>query len=289
LRVYRQHFPTHRALGDVTALRDDDMSALGPIDLVLGGPPCQNLSSAMGLGRRTGDRRGLAGAQSQLFDHYARVLGASRARHFVMENVASMSRANRDEITRRLREARGGDDVYCTELDSRHVSAQRRRRLYWTSFPVAPLRVDDDTDARTPQLADVLDAPDVAAAPAYAIGESSKVRMGQVVPQWGKTRWQCGRMYADSADPKSHTVTKSWESSTMGCMLVDRRFGDVPLAAYGAEGHGLVRRFTPEETERLQTFPAGWTDALSKTWRYKVMGNAVTCAVAAHVAGCLPL
>ncbi|MCK5236684.1 MAG: DNA cytosine methyltransferase [Deltaproteobacteria bacterium] len=37
-----------------------------------------------------------------------------------------------------------------------------------------------------------------------------------------------------------------------------------------------IRRLTPTECERLQGFSDGWTDIVSDTQRYKIMGNAVT-------------
>jgi site-specific DNA-cytosine methylase len=40
-----------------------------------------------------------------------------------------------------------------------------------------------------------------------------------------------------------------------------------------------VRRLTPVECERLQGFPDGWTEGLSDTQRYKVLGNAVSVPV----------
>lgn len=41
-----------------------------------------------------------------------------------------------------------------------------------------------------------------------------------------------------------------------------------------------VRRLTPTECERLQGFPDGWTDQLSDSARYRVLGNAVSVPVA---------
>jgi DNA (cytosine-5)-methyltransferase 1 len=41
-----------------------------------------------------------------------------------------------------------------------------------------------------------------------------------------------------------------------------------------------VRRLTPTECERLQGFPDGWTEGLSDTARYRVLGNAVCVPVA---------
>lgn len=44
--------------------------------------------------------------------------------------------------------------------------------------------------------------------------------------------------------------------------------------------HGdAVRRLTPLECERLQSFPDGWTEGVSDTQRYKCLGNAVTVNV----------
>ena len=40
-----------------------------------------------------------------------------------------------------------------------------------------------------------------------------------------------------------------------------------------------IRRLTPTECERLQGFPDGWTEGVSDTQRYKMLGNAVTTNV----------
>jgi len=40
-----------------------------------------------------------------------------------------------------------------------------------------------------------------------------------------------------------------------------------------------IRRLTPTECERLQGFPDGWTEGVSDTQRYKMLGNAVTVNV----------
>ena len=40
-----------------------------------------------------------------------------------------------------------------------------------------------------------------------------------------------------------------------------------------------IRRLVPCECERLQGFPDGWTESVSDTQRYKMLGNAVTVDV----------
>jgi DNA (cytosine-5)-methyltransferase 1 len=44
-------------------------------------------------------------------------------------------------------------------------------------------------------------------------------------------------------------------------------------------GYRRIRRLTPIECERLQGFPDGWTEGVSDTQRYKLLGNAVTVNV----------
>lgn len=56
-----------------------------------------------------------------------------------------------------------------------------------------------------------------------------------------------------------------------------------PIAANTPVLNGRVRRLTPLEAERLQGFPDGWTDGLSDSARYRVLGNAVAVPVAAWI------
>jgi DNA (cytosine-5)-methyltransferase 1 len=61
------------------------------------------------------------------------------------------------------------------------------------------------------------------------------------------------------------------------------RDGQAVVQTYG------VRRLTPVECERLQSFPDGWTEpAGSDSARYKAMGNAVTVNVVRWILGRLP-
>ena len=56
------------------------------------------------------------------------------------------------------------------------------------------------------------------------------------------------------------------------------------LRNYGSGGNKMpfvngIRKLTPIECERLQGFPDGWTEGVSDTQRYKMLGNAVTVNV----------
>ena len=88
-------FPAVPNLGDVSAITDAQIAAIGPIDVVVGGSPCQDLSVA-------GKRAGLAGARSSLFHEQVRIFHAARtlcgARWLIWENVhgAFSSHGGRD-------------------------------------------------------------------------------------------------------------------------------------------------------------------------------------------------
>jgi DNA (cytosine-5)-methyltransferase 1 len=85
-------FPHVPNLGDVSNITDAQIAALGPIDVVIGGSPCQDLSVA-------GKRGGLEGERSSLFHEQVRIFHAARtlcgARWCVWENVPGAFSSNR--------------------------------------------------------------------------------------------------------------------------------------------------------------------------------------------------
>lgn len=70
--ILEARYPDVPNLGDVTMITDERIAALGAIDVVIGGSPCQDLSVA-------GNRAGLAGARSSLFHEQVRIFHAARA------------------------------------------------------------------------------------------------------------------------------------------------------------------------------------------------------------------
>ena len=78
-RVLAHRFPEATNLGDVTAV---DWDSLDPVDVVIGGSPCPDLSDAgRGAGMRPGTRSGL---WSSMVD----AIAATRPRLVVWENVS---------------------------------------------------------------------------------------------------------------------------------------------------------------------------------------------------------
>ena len=119
MEVTQYNFPNTIQLGDVTKI---NINKLPPIDLLIGGSPCQDLSIAMK------DREGLAGQKSKLFWEYVKILKELKPKYFLLENVARMSTEDKNIIS-------GIVGVEPIRINSSLVSAQLRDRLYWTNIP----------------------------------------------------------------------------------------------------------------------------------------------------------
>ncbi|MBP1905677.1 DNA (cytosine-5)-methyltransferase 3A [Paenibacillus turicensis] len=117
IQVTQKNFPNTIQIGDVQQVKGDD---LPKIDLLIGGSPCQGFSKA-GKGLNFDDPR------SKLFFEYVRILKEVKTTYFLLENV-SMKQWCQDVISEYL-------GVLPIEINSSLVSAQRRKRLYWTNIP----------------------------------------------------------------------------------------------------------------------------------------------------------
>ena len=89
--VLKHHWPTVPNLGDIEKITEARIKDLGPVDLVVFGSPCQDLSVA-------GKRAGLEGARSGLFFDAVRIVRWTGARFALWENVpgAFSSQEGRD-------------------------------------------------------------------------------------------------------------------------------------------------------------------------------------------------
>lgn len=85
-RVLAKHWPDTPRFRDV---RDCGAHNLTPVDLLAGGFPCQDLSSA-------GKRAGIDGARSGLWREMDRIIGELRPHYVFVENVADLLQRRRD-------------------------------------------------------------------------------------------------------------------------------------------------------------------------------------------------
>ena len=164
LQVYRKWYPEHRSLGDVRQLTDATARALRP-DLIVAGFPCTDLSSCKALVSKK-EKRGLrGGGRSALFVELVRIIQAclevNPKLDILVENVASMKRCHRLYITSVLRHVlhkRVHRNVVCAS----HFSVQRRKRLFWTTWPLPDSKDDlsKPTSLKAPYFKNIVDHSD---------------------------------------------------------------------------------------------------------------------------------
>lgn len=101
IKVTEHHFPNMKHYGDITKINGAEVE---PVDIIVGGSPCQDLSVA-------GKRAGLAGGRSGLFMEQIRIIKEMRARHgatkprfMVWENVPGAFSSNDGEDFRAVLE-----------------------------------------------------------------------------------------------------------------------------------------------------------------------------------------
>jgi DNA-cytosine methyltransferase len=263
LQVYAKNHPNHPALGDITNIKWKKFQ--GNVDLVVGGSPCQDLSPAKG---HTGKRKGLKGAKSRLFWEFVRCIQEVRPRFFILENVARMNKKDSAVISETLK-------CQPVILNSRHFTGQNRKRAFWCNF------LPPDNKFNTPQE--------------KAFTWTSLLQPRPIVEEFVHTEQVINFLYDDSVEFKGHahgtrrmdaypyySDTRRDYCQTLGAymkycyqnVLFDYRFHKT---------NPLIRKFTPVEIERLQGFPDEYTEGLSATQRYHVLGNAVTVPVIRHL------
>jgi DNA (cytosine-5)-methyltransferase 3A len=124
IQISKKNYSDNNHIGSVVGLTMNES-----IDLLIGGSPCQDLSIAKK------NRQGLDGARSGLFWEYVRILKEVKPKYFVLENVNSMPKEAKAIIT----EALGVEPIM---INASLVSAQNRKRLFWTNIPNVTLPMD---------------------------------------------------------------------------------------------------------------------------------------------------
>ena len=254
IKIAKKNYPSTVHLGDVKDISGANLPS--GVDLLVGGSPCTDLSIAMK------GRTGLEGTRSKLFYEYVRILQQTKPKWFILENVASMSDKDKDIIT----EALGVQPVM---INAALVSAQNRKRYFWTNIPIKGLPED-----RGLKVSDILEANvddkyivkskyterKVASKNNSVVG---LVNIGYV----SNKNSQGYRVYDTSG--KSVTITAGGSGGKTGLYKIGSDVGR-RLTKDG----DVIRKLTPVECERLMGLPDGYTDGISMTARYKAIGNA---------------
>ena len=328
IQVAQANYPQTIQLGDVKQVQKsffiDD-----PIDLLMGGSPCQGFSFA-------GKQLNFNDPRSKLFFEFVRIKEELQPKYFLLENV-KMKQEFQDVITKYM-------GVEPIEINSSLFSAQNRRRLYWTNIPV-----DMDIKDKGLVLKDILQTdhnePPVpinernarhyknplqkslctTASMYKGAGNNGMTLVDRLIPvgmaeEYAHYNYRATKevyhmegkaptlltMQGGNREPKVATY------SAKGGRIVNRRLDeqgvrkdyqmDLPLTPQveirsddktnclttlqkdNVVVEGMTwRKLTPIECERLQTLPDNYTEGVSKTQRYKMIGNGWTVDVIAHI------
>jgi DNA-cytosine methyltransferase len=346
IKVTQANFPNTIQLGDVTQVKPNERGmgvdyALDydpPIDLLMGGSPCQGFSFA-------GHQLNFDDPRSKLFFDFVRIRDECMPKYVLLENVR-MAKKSQDVISKYM-----GFEPQA--LNSSKVSAQNRYRLYWfgkrvgdnyEQIPIPPM-IDKGIT-----MQDILED-------GYATDEmtsngkshcltaryngavwwnSIERKQRTMVLKDNPTMSKDGLIRVGTADLKGHDSIKrvyaqEGKAPTLTTMqgghrepkvavgrIVNRRLDengtrkddqlDLPftrqLEVRADEKSNCLttvqkdnvlvskdmwRKLTPLECERLQTLPDNYTNHVSNSQRYKMIGNGWTVDVIAHILKAIPL
>lgn len=288
IQVSQKNYPQIEQCGDVTTA---DFTQHQGIDLLIGGSPCQGFSIA-------GKQLNFNDPRSKLYFEFERALREAKPRYFLLENV-KMKKEYADMISQRL-------GVQPIEINSNLLSAQNRKRLYWTNIPGVTLPKDkgimlsDIVHENESHCAVDLEPYKVPFSQALVIldKEVNEGKIGyfrkdsqanRVYSVHGKAVTLCGEAGGGAAKMGQYLF---------GCLTPDRaekrqngqRFNSgekfytlTSLDRHGVLVDGYIRKLTPIECERLQTLPDGYTEGIKEPQRYKCLGNGWTVDVITHI------
>jgi len=288
IQVAKKNYPNTKHLGDVTELKGSD---LPKIDLLIGGSPCQGFSFA-------GKQLNFDDPRSALFFEFVRLLKETKPKYFLLENVR-MKQEYQDIISEHL-------GVKPIMINSSLLSAQNRVRLYWTNIP----NIEQPEDKGI-VLKDVLEG-GVSVKGAAKRNQVTKrgieaqlnIRKDDksncVVASWphklnGCVEYRPCELKEFNKDSTCHhaaTATDIKGNESIKRVYADS--GKSPTITTMGGGHRepkvliepsapTYRKLTPLECERLQTVPDNYTEGVSNTQRYKMLGNGWTVDVIKHI------
>jgi DNA-cytosine methyltransferase len=251
IQVTQKNYPNTVQLGDVTKVNAKD---LPKIDLLIGGSPCQGFSFA-------GKQLNFEDPRSKLFFEFVRILNEIKEINpnvkFLLENV-KMKKEYQDIISEHL-------GVKPVVINSALVSAQNRIRLYWSNI----------TDINQP--------------------ENKKIYLKDILEPIVAEKYYISKIAIEKLNRHNNKIIRQVEISDKSGTIHagyykmggrDQQYvKDNPICvdSKGDRNESRIRKLTPIECERLQTVPDNYTEIVSNTQRYKMLGNGWTVDVIAHI------
>ena len=307
MQVSEKNYPDIKQLGSVIGLTEEDLLELGEIDMLIGGSPCQGFSVAGKMkGSQTKEgvdvtsleqyldlkNRGFEfDGQSYLFWEYVRVCKIVKPKYFFLENV---------RVTKKwlpmFNEAMGVEPII---INSRLVSAQNRIRYYWTNIS-GIIQPEDKgillKDILEEEVGEIFNAGENLQK-GYKGGNQLNPNyksQANTIHEGDKSGTICAGThgYANGyvADPKTLCGASIGRHIEGVCYKTRRGYNTKDKSntlltsnQFMKYQYPTFRKFTPVECERLQTVPDNYTDCVSNSQRYKMLGNGWTVDVITHI------
>lgn len=266
IKITQNNYPNTIQLGDIQTIQP---SKLPKIDLLIGGSPCQGFSFA-------GKQLNFNDPRSKLFFNFLKILQECKPKYFLLENVV-MKKEYIQVISNYL-------NINPILINSSLVSAQNRKRLYWTNIP----NIGQPTNKGI-FLQDIIED-------GIALKENGKgvvtYNKKSLVVFCGAMRGryivdgkrQDGKMKTAGLtkqrmevryDGKTNALTTVQKDNNVLYNLNEKLYYEIDKVKF--------RNLSPIECERLQTIPDNYTNHVSNTQRYKALGNGWTVDVIAHI------
>lgn len=331
ITVTMANYPNTIQLGSVI---DVNGYNLPKIDFLIGGSPCQSFSFAgKRKGMSTKDEQEILTlehylelkaegyefeGQSYLFWEFMRLLNETKPKYFLLENVMM---SKKWELV--LSKAIGVNSIMiCSSL----VSAQKRKRLYWTNIglesnelfkelksiiqqpkdkgillkDILETNVDQKYFLNNQKINEIKQINSFKVKKVYQLSQNNKSNGGtqpyqqdriydingispalQAQLPGGSTMVylnenQLKKFNENVNADKSNTLTLAQGRAGSSSEYMDSISKIAKLTSH-------IRRLTPIECERLQTVKDNYTNHVSDSQRYKMLGNGWTVDVIAHI------
>lgn len=283
-KVLAHHYPETPNLGDFTKI--GPKHAPEGVDLLAGGTPCQAFSVA-------GERRGLADPRGNLTLEFVRLARRLRPRWLFWENVPGVLSSDGGRAFGAFLGALGesGYGFAYRVFDAQHFGIpQRRRRVFVVGYlgdwrPPAAVLFEPGGGGRNPYESGTA-GQEIAGSPARGARAAGPHAYGTDLCPTVTSKWSKG--YGGPAGDECQNMLIQPPEAFLPRHYVDPRYGgalrSIPgtitataAKAWDTTWHtlnsGIVRRFSPRETERLMGFPDDYTAMLADGARYHVLGN----------------
>jgi len=313
IEIAKKNYPNTIHLGDVTKIKGSD---LPKIDLLIGGSPCQGFSFA-------GKQLNFDDPRSALFFEFVRLLKECKPKYFLLENVRMKKEyqdiisehlgVEPIMINSALVSAQNRVRLYWTNIPNITQPEDKKIVLKDVLKNEPEYELSDakiDRVLNSPRGKGYFYEPDVhdkigtviagyhkeptdgsyVATKPIQVGTADDIKgydcIKRVYSPEGKSP-TLTTMEGGHRQPKVVILQKPRGNNKGGYRAIN---GKTPtLTSNSWEQNNFVtdktyyRKLTPLECERLQTVPDGYTEGVSNTQRYKMLGNGWTVEVIKHI------